>query len=59
GYGDPRRRRPADVAADVRNDLVSPEAARRDYAVAVSADGALDEAATAALRGEGAGAGAE
>ena len=51
GYGDPRHRAADDVAADVRNDLVSPEAARRDYAVAVAADGTLDEAATAALRG--------
>ena len=59
GYGDPRRRAPQDVAADVRNDLVSPEAARRDYAVAVSESGTLDEVATAALRGADAAAGAE
>ena len=32
------------------NDLVSPEAARRDYAVAVSGSGTLDEPATEALR---------
>ena len=51
GYGDPRDRAAGDVAADVRNDLVSPDAARRDYAVAVSASGTFDEAATAALRG--------
>ena len=49
----PPRATADDVAADVRNDLVSPEAARRDYAVAVSANGTLDEAATAALRGAG------
>ena len=59
GYGDPRRRSPEDVAADVRNDMVSPESARRDYAVAVTPNGALDEDATAALRGAGAAAGAE
>ena len=52
GYGDPRQRAGLqDVAADVRNDLVSPEAARSDYAVAVSESGTLDDAATAALRG--------
>ena len=50
GYGDPRRRAPADVAADVRDALVSASAARRDYAVAVSESGALDEGATAPLR---------
>ena len=59
GYGDPRRRSPEDVAADVRNDMVSPEAARRDYAVAVTPNGALDQDATLALRGAGAAAGAE
>ena len=55
GYGDPRHRTAEDVATDVRNDLVSPETARRDYAVAVAvaADGALDEPATAALRVSG------
>ena len=44
-----------DVAADVRNDLISPEAARRDYAVAVSDTGTLDEPATEALRAGGGG----
>ena len=39
--------------------MVSPESARRDYAVAVTPNGALDEDATAALRGAGAAAGAE
>jgi len=43
----------------VRNDLVSPHAARRDYAVAVSADGSLDAGATAALRGAVSATGAE
>ncbi len=50
GYGDPRRRAPESVAADVRDGMVSPGAARRDYAVAVSDEGALHEAATADLR---------
>jgi len=33
GYGDPRSRDPARVAEDIRNGLVSPEAAQRDYGV--------------------------
>ena len=50
GLGDPKTR-PADaVATDVRNGLVSVEAARSDYGVALNADGQVDEAATAALR---------
>ena len=31
GFGDPRRRDPALVRADVENGIVSPDAARRDY----------------------------
>jgi N-methylhydantoinase B len=31
GFGDPRERNPEDVAADVRNGLVSAEAAERIY----------------------------
>ncbi len=50
GYGDPQRRAPQDVAGDVRDALVSPEVAWRDYAVAVSESGELDTEATAALR---------
>jgi N-methylhydantoinase B len=50
GYGEPQLRDPEAVARDVRLDFVSREAARRDYAVAVGADGTLDAAATAALR---------
>ena len=38
------------LSADIRDALVSPAAARRDYAVAVSESGALDAAATATLR---------
>jgi N-methylhydantoinase B len=51
GYGDPKRRDPGKVAVDVRNGLVSAESAQRDYGVALAADGSVDNAATAALRG--------
>lgn len=50
GMGDPATRDPALVARDVRDGLVSPEQARADYKVAVSADGVIDAEATAALR---------
>jgi N-methylhydantoinase B len=50
GLGDPGKRDIAAVANDVRLGLVSPEAARRDYAVVVDADGTIDRQATAALR---------
>ncbi|HEX6979299.1 MAG TPA: hydantoinase B/oxoprolinase family protein [Alphaproteobacteria bacterium] len=50
GYGPPLSRAPEDVARDVRQGYVSPEAARRDYGVVVDADGRVDAAATAMLR---------
>jgi N-methylhydantoinase B len=50
GHGNPRTRPPAQVAQDVLRGFVSPDSATRDYAVAVSADGTIDAAATAALR---------
>lgn len=50
GFGDPKKRDPACVLADVREGLVSVERAQRDYGVVVR-DGELDEAATARLRG--------
>jgi N-methylhydantoinase B len=50
GMGDPLERDPAQVARDVRDGLVSAEAARRDYRVVVAPGGAVDEAATRALR---------
>ena len=53
GYGDPRARPPAEVAEDVRNGYLSPERALEDYRVAVSAEGRLDAAVTAALRARG------
>jgi N-methylhydantoinase B len=52
GYGDARRRDPELVLAEVRNGLLSPGAARRDYGVALAADGrSVDAPATARLRG--------
>ena len=51
GFGDPYDRDPELVAVDVRDGRVSPEAARRDYGVAVDPEtGEVDPAATAALR---------
>jgi N-methylhydantoinase B len=52
GYGDPLDREPWRVAQDVRNELVSAEAAREQYGVVVGADHAVDEAATESLRAE-------
>ncbi|PHK94796.1 hydantoin utilization protein B [Pseudoroseomonas rhizosphaerae] len=52
GYGDPFRRDPALVLEDVLDGLLSAETARRDYGVAIAGK-AVDEAATAALRGAG------
>jgi N-methylhydantoinase B len=39
GYGDPLRRDPERVLADVREGFVSPDAAERDYGVTVKRDG--------------------
>ncbi|MCH2394398.1 hydantoinase B/oxoprolinase family protein [Oceanibaculum sp.] len=50
GYGDPMQRDPADVAHDVQRGYYTPAEAERRFAVALAADGAVDEAATAALR---------
>jgi N-methylhydantoinase B len=50
GYGPARDRAPAKVAEDVRLGYITAAAALSDYAVQVSDDGTLDEAATAALR---------
>lgn len=57
GWGDPLERPPAKVFEDVLDELVSPAAARREYAVVVTGsveDGTLelDEAATRKLRDE-------
>ncbi len=51
GYGDPRTRDPARVLRDVRDGIVSVDAAARCYGVAIAADGrTVDEARTAELR---------
>jgi N-methylhydantoinase B len=53
GYGDPLLREPTLVCEDVLDGKVSPEAARERYGVVVDPrSGALDEAATLALRKE-------
>lgn len=51
GIGDPKTRDPEAVAEDVAAGLVSADAARELYGVALDAAGAVDEAETAALRG--------
>ncbi|PSQ15815.1 5-oxoprolinase [Halobacteriales archaeon QS_8_69_26] len=51
GYGDPHERDPEAVARDVRNGVVSVEAARGEYGVVCDAEGTVDRAATEALRG--------
>jgi N-methylhydantoinase B len=49
GWGDPLDRDPALVLKDVRNEFVSPRAARADYGVVIAGD-AIDMAATVTLR---------
>jgi N-methylhydantoinase B len=51
GYGEPLERELSAVLRDLRNGLVSPQAARDLYGVALTADGTVDHAETAALRG--------
>ncbi|MGF1624580.1 MAG: hydantoinase B/oxoprolinase family protein, partial [Alphaproteobacteria bacterium] len=54
GWGDPFERPVAKVRDDVRDGLVSAEAARAEYGVVIDpASLAVDEAATAALRAQG------
>ena len=50
GYGGAMARDPESVAADVKSQLISPEAAAADYGVIVSVDGVLDGVATLAKR---------
>ena len=50
GWGNPMNRAPENVARDVRDGVLSPECARRDYAVVVSARGEVDNDATRAAR---------
>jgi N-methylhydantoinase B len=51
GMGAAAERDPALVARDVRDGLVSPTAAREVYKVAIAANGGVDAAETAGLRG--------
>jgi N-methylhydantoinase B len=50
GFGDPLTRDPARVARDVNLGYVTPAAALREYGVVIGENGAVDTAATAALR---------
>ena len=51
GWGDPLGREPERVLRDVRNELVSPAAAEREYGVVIDTEGwRVDEAATSKLR---------
>lgn len=52
GLGDPFDRETERVATDVRAGLISPESARADYGVVVSARGEVDAAATERVREE-------
>src|SRR5436305_8305477 len=50
GFGDPATRDADQVASDVADEIISREAAERDYRVALAADGSVDRAATTQLR---------
>ncbi len=50
GFGPALARPVADVLLDLKRGYITPEAARRDYGVALQADATLDEAQTALLR---------
>ena len=50
GWGDPLDRPYDEVALDLRWGKVSPDGARDDYGVVLAGDGAVDEAASDALR---------
>jgi N-methylhydantoinase B len=52
GYGDPLKRDPARVAADVREGYLTPGQAARRYGVVLRAGGAVDAQATEAKRSE-------
>jgi N-methylhydantoinase B len=52
GWGPPEERDPALVRDDVKNGYVSREAAERIYRVVLTAEGDVDEAATASLRSD-------
>ena len=50
GYGDPRRRDPEALAADVRGEVISPEQAESVYGAVLCEDGSVDVAATRETR---------
>jgi 5-oxoprolinase (ATP-hydrolysing)/N-methylhydantoinase A len=50
GYGDPRERSLAAIAADLADGYITPEGAVRDYGVVLRADGTLDEEASRRAR---------
>ena len=50
GFGNPRARDPQHVREDVLDGLITAEAARRDYGVAISADGEINVVETDRLR---------
>jgi N-methylhydantoinase B len=50
GFGDPLKRDPQQVLADVRLGYVSRAAAQREYGVVITDEGTMDEAATSQLR---------
>ncbi|KMY65969.1 hydantoin utilization protein B [Desulfocarbo indianensis] len=51
GFGDPKERKVEKVAWEVKNQVVSAEAAREVYGVALTPDGEVDAEETARLRG--------
>ncbi len=55
GYGDPMRRDPAAVAADVADGLIGPATAQQAFGVVLAPDGTVDPRATAARRAAGRG----
>ncbi|HTE78416.1 MAG TPA: hydantoinase B/oxoprolinase family protein [Xanthobacteraceae bacterium] len=50
GFGNPRAREPERVREDVLDGLITTDAARRDYGVAIGADGEIDVAETERIR---------
>src|SRR5262249_61422520 len=50
GFGDPRRRDPQRVRDDVLDGLITADEARRDYGVAIDAQGRIDMTETERLR---------
>jgi N-methylhydantoinase B len=50
GFGNPRERAPEQVLDDVREGLITADEARRDYGVAINAQGEIDQAETDRLR---------